>query len=122
MSKPKVLIVDDEKSIRDMLELYLQRKNFRIFQACSGEEAIESYSRNQPDIVLLDILMPGWNGIQTLTELKRLFPQVKTIVVSAIKNEETYRKCLEIGAGYYVSKPIDLSSLDTIIMGMLLRG
>ena len=118
--KRKVLIVDDESSIREVLRRYFTKKGFDVLLASSGKEALEAFSENQPHIVLLDILMPGCDGLETLKELKKMLPSVKVIMISAVKNEEVFHKCLKLGALDYIVKPFELLDLHARVFGKLL--
>lgn len=119
--KRKVLVVDDEAPIREVLRRYFSRKGFEVILANSGKEALEFFNQYKPHIVLLDILMPDTNGLEILAELKRILPSVKVIIISAVKNEQVFHKCLELGALDYIVKPFELWNLDARILGKLLR-
>ena len=118
--RKKVMVVDDESPIREVLTRYFRRRGFSVMQASSGKEAIEIFTQYRPHIVLLDILMPGLNGLETLKQLKDIYPLFKAIMISAVKDEEVFSKCRELGAIDYIVKPFDLSYLDARIAGKLL--
>ena len=118
--KYKVLIVDDEKPIRDIIGRYLANKGFEVLEAGSGEEALKYFQIEKPHIVLLDINMPGLSGLETLSRLKKISPECKIIMITALWDEEMFKKCSDLGAIYYIVKPIELQYLDALIFGKLL--
>jgi two-component system chemotaxis response regulator CheY len=118
--KYKILIVDDEEQIRNLLKHFFSGKGFDVFLASSGKEALEAVPHYRPQIVLLDIVMEKQDGLETLKELKKRFPEFKVVMISAVHDEKIYRKCIQLGAAGYIVKPLDLSYLDALVFGKLL--
>jgi len=116
----KVLIVDDEAPVRSVLSRYFRRRGFEVLEAGSGLDAIETISQHQPQIVLLDILMPELNGLETLYKLKKLSPASKVIMITGMRDEDVFRWCMDCGAIDYIVKPFELWNLDARILGKLL--
>ena len=114
--KIKVLMVDDEEQFRSTTEKILQRKGFETVLAASGEEAI-SKLKEQPDVVILDIKMPGMDGIETLREIKKQFPLVEVIMLTGHGSTETAVEGMKLGAFDYLMKPADFSDLSTKLEG-----
>ena len=103
----KVLIVDDEPDFCDMLRDILRSKGFEVAIALSGEEALLAYMQEKPDVVLLDIRMPGMDGLETLRELKVLDQGANVIMVTAIEDDEIVMRATAEGALDYIIKPVD---------------
>ena len=111
----RVLVVDDEPELRAVLVEYLQGKGFEVLQAGGGEEALRRLGEFRPHIVLLDIMMPGLSGVETLRRIKTLQPGTAVIMVSAIEDQEAARQTLVLGAADYVAKPVDFQYLDSVL-------
>ncbi len=107
----KVLIVDDEPDFCDALRDFLRSKGFEVAIAFSGEWALLAYMQEKPDVVLLDIQMPGMDGLDTLRELKVLDQGANVIMVTAIENDEIVMWAMVEGALDYIIKPVDHDNL-----------
>jgi two-component system nitrogen regulation response regulator NtrX len=112
MSKT-ILIVDDEKDIRISLTGILEDEGYQVMTAASGVEALESARQDLPVLVLLDIWMPGMDGLETLEKLKILFPQVTVIMISGHGTIETAVRSTKLGAFDFIEKPL---SLDKVLI------
>ena len=110
MSQPCMLVVDDETGVRESIRLIFG-KDFRLCEAKSGEEALRRTRDEQPEIVLLDILMPGGNGLDTLKQIKALHPAGQVIMLTALNTARTAFTAKEAGAFDYVTKPFDVDEL-----------
>ncbi len=110
-----LLVVDDEKSICQILALFFGKKGYAVTEAHSGEEALEKIKANKPDIVLLDMNMGGMNGIDTLREILKLHPTLGVVMASGEEDEEKVHKAMEIGAYGYVLKPFDFLYLELVV-------
>jgi DNA-binding response OmpR family regulator len=108
MMLKKVLIVDDEPDYCDALRDLLRSRGFEVAIALSGEEALPAYMQEKPDVVLLDIQMPGMDGLETLQELKVLDQGANVIMVTAIEDDEIVMRAMAEGALDYIIKPVDL--------------
>ena len=118
--RKRMLVVDDEPEIREVLVEYLQRKGFEVLPATDGEEALRRFVEYHPHIVLLDIQMPGLSGVETLRRIKALGQQTCVIMVSGQESEEAARQTLTLGAADYIRKPVDFSYLDSVLETHLL--
>jgi two-component system, NtrC family, response regulator AtoC len=118
-SKVRVLIVDDDASMAKYLQAYLARRNFDVSTAGSGEEAIRMFRVCDPHLVLLDLAMPGMNGIDTLERMKQIKPEVSVVMLSAQSNPELIFRASKLGADDYVSKPFEPKDLDLRIAKVL---
>lgn len=110
--KLKLLIVDDEHKICDLLAKHFTLKGFEARTVYRGNEALVIARQFQPDVVLLDFLMPGLDGMDTFKELKQMDSPPRVLMISAADQEETIQGALDLGVDFYICKPIDLSDLD----------
>ncbi|OGW82347.1 MAG: hypothetical protein A3G33_11630 [Omnitrophica bacterium RIFCSPLOWO2_12_FULL_44_17] len=108
----KLLIVDDEVEICDFLKSFFEERNYEVRSATSGEEALKAVEQFKPHVVLLDIKMPGVNGVQVLQEIKAKFPKLKVIMVTALETRDKIEECLRLGADNYITKPLSLEYLE----------
>jgi len=111
----KILVVDDEHLIRWSLEQNLKKQGYEVFTAESGEEALRISREEQPELVLLDIQLPGISGIEVLGKLKETDEDIIVIMVTAHGGLETAVDAMRMGAFDYVSKPFNLDELSLII-------
>lgn len=116
----KVFIVDDDENIRELISLYLTKEGYNIEQYESGEKGLEAFKENQPDLVLLDIMMPGIDGYDTLKEIRKL-GSVPVIMITA--KDETFDKVLglELGADDYIVKPFEPKELTARVKAVIRR-
>lgn len=116
----RVLVVDDEPQFREVLVEYLEGKGFEALGIGDGAEALRQLPEFRPQLVLLDISMPGLDGVETLRRLKALAPETSVVMVSSSEDLETARQTLAMGAADYVSKPVDYPYLDSVLETHLL--
>ena len=107
----RVLVVDDEKLVREVLCEFLRLKGYIVSDAETGSSALGHFSIFLPDLVLLDILMPGMNGIEVLSLMKALNPNVCVIMLTAVADMTIAQDAIEHGAYNYLTKPIDFDKL-----------
>jgi CheY-like chemotaxis protein len=110
----KILVVDDEPAFCEVLRDFLESKGYNVVVANSGDEALSTYPEERPDVVLMDVRMPGKDGLTTLKELKGIDPKVKAVMVSAVHDEEVVRQAKSEGA-FYIHKPINFQYLELAI-------
>lgn len=104
----KILIVDDASFVRMALARILEEDNHEIVGgAANGEEAIEKYKLLKPDLVTMDITMPGMNGIECLTKIMEFDPNAKVIMCSSMGNQQLVMKAIQCGALDFIVKPFD---------------
>lgn len=111
----KILIVDDEQSVRYSFKKLFNTSSFRIAEASNAEEAINAFNLNKPDLVILDIEMPGKDGIQVLKEMKEISPETPVIIITAYGTGDRVIKAMKYGAFEYIEKPFDIPRLKTVI-------
>jgi DNA-binding response OmpR family regulator len=106
----KVLVIDDDVLLTNMLEGTLDRNSFEVFVANSGAEGIEALHQVEPDIIVLDLMMPEMSGWEVCRRI-RMFSQVPILVLSAVVDSEMVMQALDEGADDYIVKPIATSVL-----------
>lgn len=112
----KILVVDDEQIVCNMLKKFLTKKGYEVITVLSGEEAIKKVKEERPRVVLLDIRMPGMDGIETLKRIRKIDEKVGIIMITAVKDDEIGRGCMELGAYDYITKPFGLDYLESVLM------
>lgn len=111
----KILIVDDSAQIRKALRDILEKHHFIVIgEAGSGTEAIKQYGLLQPDIIMLDIIMPQLGGVETLRVIRNMSRDVKVIMVSALDSMDRVKECMRAGANHYILKPFEESKVIEI--------
>lgn len=117
---PKILVVDDEKAIVDILKFNLEREGFEVVTAGDGEEGIEKFRFEQPDLILLDIMMPKVDGLQACKTIRNE-SNVPIIMITARAEEVDKVLGLEFGADDYVTKPFGVRELIARVKSNLRR-
>jgi len=112
----RILVVDDEIEVCNALKEFIGSKGYEVHTALDGDNAIRKLKAVRPHVVLLDIRMPGMGGIEILKEIKRVHPETGVIMVTAVADQETAVKAVELGAYDYITKPVDLNYLNTVVM------
>jgi DNA-binding response OmpR family regulator len=120
-SPPRILVVDDSETNRDLLVTRLGMHGYDLLQAADGEEAIEVAHKGQPDLILLDVMMPKLDGIEATKRLKAdaSLPFMPIILVTAKADSKDVVTGLEAGADEYLTKPVDQTSLVARVKSML---
>ena len=112
----KILVVDDEPDFCEALREFLEEKGFTVIEANSCEEGLSAYRQHRPDIVLLDIQMPGKDGRETLQKLKAFDPEVNVIMITALHEEDLALEAMAEGAFDYITKPVNPYYLEMALM------
>jgi len=110
MTQPLLLVVDDEAGVRQSLQMIFN-KSFRVMEASSADEAVQKVTDEKPDVVLLDIVMPGADGLAVLKQLKSIQPDCQVIMLTALNTARTAFTAKGTGAFDYVTKPFDVEEL-----------
>lgn len=117
MEKIRVLIVDDELFVGELLKEYLSIKGYNAAAVSNGEDALSVSTQFQPHIVILDIRMPGMGGMEVLKNIKAKNKATGVIMLSAYGDAETVDEALLLGADHYLQKPMNLNHLvETLIL------
>src|SRR5262245_40055424 len=119
MGATKILVIDDDPSIRTIVDKMLTQVGYEVFSASSGKEGLRQLYSAQPDLVLLDILMPEMDGLEVLKRIREL-TNIPVIMLSAVTQMDVTVRCLEMGADDYLKKPFAREELFARI-GSVLR-
>ena len=108
----KVLIVDDNESTREMLRISLQRAGHQVLgEAEDGQSALKAFAELSPEVVLLDIIMPGISGIEVLEEMRKITPAAKIIMLTAVDQDHVTAELKSKGAAAIIFKPFSQQDL-----------
>lgn len=112
-NQPVILVVDDIATNIALVKAMLRNKNYEVISAQSGAQALKIAGEKRPDIIILDIMMPGMDGYEVLARLRsnEETKDIKVIMLSAISKEEDIQKAMELGADDYITKPIVVKKL-----------
>jgi len=123
MAKKKILVVDDEKDILELLEYNLEKEGYEVFKAMTGEEALELTRRKTPDLIILDLMLPGLDGLEVCKILKRntRIASIPIIMLTAKGEESDIIVGLELGADDYITKPFSPKVLIARVRTVLRR-
>ncbi|MBU1007299.1 MAG: response regulator [Candidatus Omnitrophica bacterium] len=111
----KILIVDDEISICDALRRFFKDKGYVVFTSQEAGEAVGLLKKEKPGILILDIKMPGLNGMETLRFAKEINKNIRVIILTAIKDEFILKEAMDLGASSYLTKPFKLEELEKAV-------
>ena len=123
-NKKTILIIEDEPDIRDLLEFHLKKEGYKVLTSSDGEKGLKAARKESPNLILLDLLLPGIKGLDVCRILKSDVntSKINIIMVTALGQEENIVKGLETGADDYVSKPFNMSILLARISAVLRRN
>jgi DNA-binding NtrC family response regulator len=116
----RILVVDDEIEACNALKDFLTMKGYDVDTALDGPTALEKVKQSRPHIVLLDMIMPGMGGIEVLKKIKKVDPEIGIIMVTVVTDHEQAKETLALGAYDYITKPVDLNYLETVVMVKIL--
>ena len=122
---PSILVIDDDETTRHVLRAILEREGYTVLDAPDGDKGIRQYQENPTDLVITDIIMPGKEGIETIRDLRREFPNVKIIAVSGggrIGPVSYLKMAKGLGALRTLNKPIDRTALLKTVEEVLKMG
>ena len=111
----RILVVDDDANVRDVLTRFLKRRGYIVEHASDGEEALDAVREREPDLMLLDIYLPRMTGLEVLLHLREEHLHTRTIALSGIPDEQIVRSSVELGAVDFMAKPFDFSVLTAKI-------
>lgn len=123
MRRPSILVVEDEDDIRELIELNLSREGYQVESVASGEDALRAVSKSAPDLVLLDLMLPGVDGLEVCRRIKKnaATSNIPVVIVTAKGEEPDVVAGLELGADDYVTKPFSPRVLLARIRAVLRR-
>ncbi len=117
----KIMIVDDELEICEFLKEFFIDRQYDVVTASNGDEALAKVDNESPQILLLDVKMPGIDGIQVLKEVKRKNPNIKVIIVTAVETDDKISEAFQLGADNYITKPLSLEDLERDVQEKISR-
>lgn len=121
MDKKSVLIVDDQNGIRVLLMEVFSSEGYNTFQAANGKIALEIVKEHSPDMVLLDMKIPGMDGLEILKHIKEINREIKVIMMTAYGELDMIKEATDLGALMHFTKPFDIDEMR-IAVNMQLRG
>ena len=118
----KILIIDDEQGIRNLLDTLLSRKGYDVVLADSGQNGLEVFRRARPDVIVLDLKMPGMNGVTVLQQIRSLNPTQPVIVLTGAATPESEQQVRALGVTEYVEKEFSLHLLGDALKRELFKN
>lgn len=119
-ARPTVLLCDDSRALRMLAAGQLEEAGFQVVgEAGNGLQAVEQYRSLQPDLVLLDLVMPECDGRQALSRILAHDPQAKVVILSSLGAQSDIEECLRMGARSYLQKPIDPEAMERVLHQVL---
>ena len=116
----KILVVDDEIEACKALEEFLSLKGHEVHTALDGPTALAKVQEVKPDIVLLDMIMPGMEGTEVLKKIKEFDFDTSVVMVTVVAEQNKAKKTMELGAFDYITKPVDLNYLENVLLVKML--
>ncbi len=111
----KILIIDDELDLRDLYEKLLELQDYQVFCAASGPDGIQLNEQKNPDLIILDMHMPGMNGIETLRNIRKTDDSVIVVILTGYACPDTIREAIDLNVSEYLSKPFENKELLNVI-------
>ncbi|MDO7908671.1 response regulator [Paenibacillus sp. JX-17] len=115
MEKKKVLIVDDQNGIRILLMEVFNSEGYSTYQAANGKIALEIVAQEVPDLVLLDMKIPGMDGLEILKHIKQMNPDIKVIMMTAYGELDMIKEATDLGALMHFTKPFDIDEMRVAV-------
>ena len=113
--KEKILIVDDQFGIRILLNEVLQKEGYQTFQAANGVQALDIVKKDPPDLVLLDMKIPGMDGIEILKRMKVIEPNIRVLIMTAYGELDMIQEAMNLGALTHFAKPFDIDDIRSAV-------
>ena len=112
----KLLLADDEKGLCEFLEKFFKPRGYEVLIANNGQDALSIVKKEKPELVLLDVNMPGIDGLEVLRNIKNAYPQIKVIMVTVSDDADTRQKAKVLGADEFVKKPFTTDYLEDVVI------
>jgi len=113
--KPIILVVDDEKIVLELFQRILKKKEYTVLTANNDKEALELVEKERPNLVILDLKLPGINGIEVLRRIKKIDENIEVIVMTGYGTIKTVKTAMKLGAYDYITKPFATNHLSSLI-------
>jgi DNA-binding response OmpR family regulator len=111
----RILVVEDEQPLRHALIRFFESAGFQVESAANGIEALDKLGRRQPDLMILDVRMPEMGGVDLLAAMRRLGMKAAVLMLTANEDIEVAKRCLDLGARDYLTKPVSLATLEKAV-------
>ena len=118
----RILVIDDNIDVCNVLKNFLTSHHHEVFIALDGPAGLDQLKKTKPHAVLLDMKMPGMEGIEVFKEIKKIDPQIPVIMLTGVTDHDEARKTLELGAYDYITKPVDFNYLQNVILTILVES
>src|SRR5919106_2653640 len=119
-----ILVVEDYDDVRQMLRVLLESEKFRVLEAASGAEALEILKEEHPDVILMDLALPGFDGLEAIRRIRTIdgFQNTPIVVLTAYTGPPIYETALRAGCDYFLAKPIDFDELAALLKEISFSG
>ena len=119
-----ILVVEDHEDVREMLKILLESEHFHVLEAATGVEALNVVKNRRPDLILMDLALPGFDGFETIRRIRKIdgFQNTPIIVLTAYSGQSIYETALRAGINYFMAKPIDFDELADLLRQILDDG
>jgi CheY-like chemotaxis protein len=120
----RILIVEDYEDVRGMLKILLESEHFHVLEAATGAEALTAVKNGRPEIILMDLALPGFDGFETIRRVRKIdgFQNTPIIVITAYSGQSIYETARQAGINYFMAKPIDFEELAELLKQILDDG
>ena len=120
----RILIVEDYEDVRGMLRILLESEHFQVLEAATGAEALTAVKNGRPDVILMDLALPGFDGFETIRRVRKIdgFQNTPIIVITAYSGQSIYETARQAGTNYFMAKPIDFEELAELLKQILGNG
>ncbi len=117
---PSVIVIDDDPHILSLLEIYLSKKGVKTVTSISAKDAIRIMRTSHIKLALVDICMPDMNGVELLQQIQKITPSTHVIMITGLGDMEVAKKCMQLGAKDFITKPFDFEYLETSVLAELI--
>ena len=118
----KILVIDDEQGIRDLLDTLLRRKGYDVILSANGQKGLDLFRREQPDVIVLDLKMPGMDGLTVLQQIRNLDPKKPVIILTGAGTPETEQRVRALGGTEFIEKEFSLHRLGDALKRLLVTS
>ena len=120
----RILVVEDYEDVRGMLKILLESEHFHVLEAATGAEALTAVKNERPDVILMDLALPGFDGFETIRRVRKIdgFQNTPIIVLTAYSGQSIYETARRAGTNYFMAKPIDFEELAELLKQILGDG
>ncbi len=117
----KIMVVDDEKDLNQLLCTYLNNQGFKTISAYNGQEALDLLKAEMPGLILLDVMMPGIDGLEVLRRIRENNKYTKIIMLTALEDKDVIKKASELGADDYIPKPYSFEQIKHTLLSRMAK-